>query len=138
MLPPPPEDSTAARPRQGYNEAHVWVEQDDKRYELPKRNRYSGFCWGYRGSGPNTLAWALLEDCFGSEDLPLPSRPSFTIGSTPWSLVLQEEGDTFCMSTSCAIALARIGARREISTGRRGHAETTAQTKPFIRNSSIA
>jgi hypothetical protein len=59
-----------AAPGQGYNETHVWVEQGGKRYELPKRDRYSGFSWGYRGSGPNTLAWALIEDCFGSENLP--------------------------------------------------------------------
>lgn len=51
-------------------EDQVWVEQGERRYALPKRDPYKGFSWGYRGSGPHMLAWALVEDCFGHENLP--------------------------------------------------------------------
>jgi hypothetical protein len=51
-------------------EKQVWVEQGERRYALPKRDPYKGFSWGYLGSGPHTLALALVEDCFGHENIP--------------------------------------------------------------------
>lgn len=52
------------------DEPRVWVEQEGKRHRLPQRDPQRGFNWGYFGSGPSTLTWALINDCFGSENLP--------------------------------------------------------------------
>ena len=30
--------------------------------------REGGISWGYRGSGPSRLTWALIEDCFTAEE----------------------------------------------------------------------
>lgn len=54
----------------GHNE--VVVETDDDRYKLPTCTEFvnhspSGFQWGYSGSGPAQLAFAILYDVYDED-----------------------------------------------------------------------
>lgn len=76
----------AARGPEDY-EGRVWVEQGENRYELPKKDPYDGFNWGYGGTGPNNLTWAIIADCFGNERDKLPAQERTAIHEHVFSLV---------------------------------------------------
>src|ERR1700741_515390 len=44
----------------------VRVQQGERRYEL--KSSAGDISWGYPGSGPSHLTWALIEDCFTAEE----------------------------------------------------------------------
>src|SRR5215831_6923460 len=96
----------------------VTVTVDGETYPLKPQWSWTGFSWGYYGSGPGHLAFALLVDATGDRDLAVAHYQSFK------ELVISQLPDIWDLPDAVVLDCAYQAARIAKAAAARGRKES--------------